>query len=899
LSLLNTYEDRFGSNEVIYLRVDGGSVVPQLTNISVFSGTNRIATFDGAPRLLALTNLPPGPYNLIAVARSSFEGKQGTSCPLSFVVFPAPRNDSFYRATHIDGTSYVTNATNVGASAEPTEPVASSLYYATPRRSVWWCWTAPVSGSFAVEVTSEEISPQVGVFTGSNLSQLERVAATGPGSNVVTAFNATAGTHYFISVDSAYSGDFLFRLRPATPPSNDDHTNRIALTGADFAINANNVDATREPAPFFDSADSPASVWWRWTAPIGGKYILSVSSATFSPVLDVRSVSNGFSLPDYPRPRVVVSASAGQEFDLRVAGSSGGMGPFTLSISNLSAPLNDRFSDALPLSGLPVMVNGTTLGATTEPYEPGSTVASVWYRWIAPSNCVVAVETEPRYFVVLGVYSGTSLSNLVALGDEFAPAVVFAATAGREYYFSVDDYYGDLSDFTLTVRTAQSPANDDFANAVVLTGSPVSVIGSNREATLEAGEPSYYDDSVWYRWVAPSYGPYTVSIEGGFAQLLVTPYTGSSLTNLVRATMTSRAPEQNFTGRIDAIAGFEYFLAVSSYAGAGGPFRLRMQPATPPPNDNFADRIELSGITLQITNALAHSSVESGESLSDSFAGGSVWWSWTAPESRKMVVWLSEMFNYNVQVFTGTSLTALANVAEYPSTWNQIIFDAQAGQRYAIQVSSRTQGASTLNMAPLAQPPNDHFTNAFVLTGISASATGVGLGATREAGEPAHPYRDEGTLWWNWTAPTSGRVAISFDSGLSQIPVVVYGGESVGSLTNVTDSNLSYGRTTFLARAGETYRIAVYAQAVRPFQIFLTAPAPPPSPQLESMRRLANGTFEFQFDAIMGQTNVIDASTDLINWVPVATNFLDCGLLNVLDPTAAGFPHRFYRLRKP
>jgi hypothetical protein len=102
---------------------------------------------------------------------------------------------------------------------------------------------------------------------------------------------------------------------------------------------------------------------------------------------------------------------------------------------------------------------------------------------------------------------------------------------------------------------------------------------------------------------------------------------------------------------------------------------------------------------------------------------------------------------------------------------------------------------------------------------------------------------------------------------------------------------------TLLARAGVTYRIAVYSRAVQPFNFFLTAPSAPPSPELASLRRLANGSFEFQFDAIMGQTNVVDASTDLINWVPVATNFLDCGVLNVLDPV--GFPHRFYRVRNP
>ena len=192
-----------------------------------------------------------------------------------------------------------------------------------------------------------------------------------------------------------------------------------------------------------------------------------------------------------------------------------------------------------------------------------------------------------------------------------------------------------------------------------------------------------------------------------------------------------------------------------------------------------------------------------------------------------------------------------------------------------------------------APPPNDHFTNSFTLTGHSAWVTGTGVGATLEPGEFFEPSYG-GSVWWHWTAPVNGRVTLA-----SQGTVSVYTGNSVASLTSVGDSSRPPGNRTFVARAGETYHIAVYSQSIEPFDLVLTAPAPPPSAELASMRRLANGSFEFQFDAIMGQTNVVVASTDLINWVPVATNFLDCGVLNVLDPAAAGFPHRFYRLRKP
>jgi hypothetical protein len=895
LSLLNVYGDRFGSNDVIYVRVDGGDLRNELTTISIRSGTNIFATLDGTPRLLALTNLPPGAYNLIATAVNA-AGVSGTSCPLSFTVLPAPRNDSFYRSMHIEGTAYVTNATNEGASSEPTEPSSSLRFSATPWRSVWWCWTAPVSGPFAVEITSDEISPQVGVYVGSNLSQLERIASASGAGNVVSVFKATAGTHYFISVESPYSGDFVFRLRPATPPANDDHTNRIALTGADFTISGSNIDATREPTLAIDAIDSPASVWWRWTAPATGRYQASVESQTFSPSLTIRDVTNpGGGVPGYDQSRISFSATVGEQFDFRVAAYGGAMGNFTLSVSNLTliAPPNDSFSAAILMTGFPATESGTTLGATTEPDEPGSTVASVWYRWTAPSNVIAAVEIAPVYGSELRVYSGTALSNLVLVAGDVATSIVaFPAEAGRDYYFSVDDYYGIPGNFTLTLRAARTPTNDSFANAVVLNGLPANVLGSNREASLESGEPSHFEESVWYRWVAPSNAHYVLSIENSYPSyrsFLVTPYTGTSVSNLIRATPATPAPEPNFTTRFFGSAGTEYYLAVSGYAGSGDSFRLSIRPALPPPNDNFADRIAISGLIVATSGSLIDASLESGEPLDDSYSDKTAWWSWTAPESRQVVVWPSNPSDYvRCKIFSGTTLTALSPVSD-------LILNAQAGQTYAIQVAGRGQATFTLNIAPVVQPPNDHFTNGFTLTGISPSTTGVGLGATLEPGEPAYSPSIQGSVWWNWTAPAAGRVSI-----FSQGSVAVYTGTAVSALTNVGESDFRPRNTeSFIARAGVTYHIAVYRTAVEPFQLVLTAPAPPPSPELASMRQLANGFFELQFDTIMGQTNVIDASTDLINWVPIATNFLDCGVLNVLDPAAAGFPHRFYRLRKP
>lgn len=112
-------------------------------------------------------------------------------------------------------------------------------------------------------------------------------------------------------------------------------------------------------------------------------------------------------------------------------------------------------------------------------------------------------------------------------------------------------------------------------------------------------------------------------------------------------------------------------------------------------------------------------------------------------------------------------------------------------------------------------PPNDHFTNAVVVTQTPFSASDFNNCATKQSGEPSHAG-SSGThsLWYNWT-PASNHVAIintrrsTFDTVLA-----VYTGAAVNSLTLVTNNDDISGtvfqsQVSFNAVAGTTYRIAV------------------------------------------------------------------------------------------
>src|SRR6185369_15112588 len=88
------------------------------------------------------------------------------------------------------------------------------------------------------------------------------------------------------------------------------------------------------------------------------------------------------------------------------------------------------------------------------------------------------------------------------------------------------------------------PANDNFANAQVISGCSGSVNGSTFGATKEAGEPNHDpgdstaltpNHSIWYQWQAPSSGSTTITTAGSDFDTILAIYTGSTVTNLTFA----------------------------------------------------------------------------------------------------------------------------------------------------------------------------------------------------------------------------------------------------------------------------------------------------------------------------------------------------------------------------
>lgn len=111
-------------------------------------------------------------------------------------------------------------------------------------------------------------------------------------------------------------------------------------------------------------------------------------------------------------------------------------------------------------------------------------------------------------------------------------------------------------------------------------------------------------------------------------------------------------------------------------------------------------------------------------------------------------------------------------------------------------------------------PPNDSFANAQLISGGSGSVSGDNINATEETGEPNHGGSGSGSVWYRWTAPTTGSVV--FDTAGSEFDTLLgaYTGPNVILLAPQAQNNddpdiAPNSRISFQAVADTEYHIAV------------------------------------------------------------------------------------------
>ena len=207
-------------------------------------------------------------------------------------------------------------------------------------------------------------------------------------------------------------------------------------------------------------------------------------------------------------------------------------------------------------------------------------------------------------------------------------------------------------------------------------------------------------------------------------------------------------------------------------------------------------------------------------------AAATIWYSWTAPADVEVTSWSSlTLFDssrlpaHALAFYTGTSLATLVEVVSAAGTDPGVTFEATAGTEYKIALNVRHRHAAEGNthLYLYASPLNDNLHHATTVGGRSGSRSGYIATATLEESEAQHSLFESygGSVWFDWTAPTTGFTRFGVECCAGNQPVVaVYTGPRVSDLHPVSSSfSCSVGAfntcTTFHHTQGTTYHIAV------------------------------------------------------------------------------------------
>ena len=400
------------------------------------------------------------------------------------------------------------------------------------------------------------------------------------------------------------------------------------------------------------------------------------------------------------------------------------------------------------------------------------------------------------------------------------PLVAVAAPALG--YFPQQPLNDTFAGRTVFASPFPGPLATDFA-----------VWGNLSNATVEAGEP-FIDgvssgQTVWGTWTPPNNGVVSVTIEAETFSPLLSVYAGSApITgqnqlgvfpgNLTIATSTftnlsliasnnylicyEHAPcgchwrERNqITFHVERGQQYQFCVDSAIITDAsipvdhsrpylqfapifttnvlqGGNFILNLHFDPAPPNDNFTNRIKLTGTRIATNISNVGATIEAGEpdSYLRPIGGSSVWYSWTASASGRVTISINEIPPYSppnygsggyiispvgpptcgreidqnppptfypvFSVFTGTEIGSLTNaralLKQLDAFPNAVEFDVVKGHTSQISFDGNqgTTGVIPFFLALTTPPPNDDLKNAIVLHGVSVKATGYNAGAT-------------------------------------------------------------------------------------------------------------------------------------------------------------------------
>ena len=700
---------------------------------------------------------------------------------------PQPSNDAATNAAEISGLGGNTTGSNAGATVSAAETAGDDL---PVNATVWWKLDVTATGLYTINTL------------GSGIDTVLRAYRPGDGGRVSEANLAWVKTADDISVDPrseltifANRGESLWlsvgskdanvgqvalnwqhTAADASQLQGDNFADAVVLDGFTAGVVRRNHGATTEfGEPLHAGTSNAASLWYRFTAPEAGNYLID---------------------------------TAGSSIDLALAVYVGN----TLEgLTELASSDGSRDSTGV--------LNSVSYSAVRVNLQAGEPV------YIAQAGI-----REAEGDVVLNV-------QRFSLNDSFDNFVSIAGNGG-EYSADVSLAQLEVGepDYAEILARDQRPEvlRADFEDLLV-AGSETSeeeltaTLAEIYDSTLAELRTRPVQHSLWYRYSAPASGDLVLNTAGSEPDTVLVLFAGDTLENLqVLAWSDDANNDISSRLRYSVEAGQSYVIALATRSA--GVARLSAALITPD-NQTVANDTPETAIALETRrgSVSADNTYAAGNPdislVSDFQSGKRVWWRYDALDNGVLVADTQGSASDTVlEVYAGApgavSLLTL-NDNYHPSlNSSRVRVELEAGRSYwfAVDTVGGDTGELVLNTrfeTALAGPDNDRFEQARVVDSDVYAITTSNVFGQYQVGEPAiEQAQRPNVVWYQWTPGSSGLATISTQGSVIDTLLAVFEGVQIDALSTMgSNDDVGQEDATSLVEvrvvAGNSYYIAV------------------------------------------------------------------------------------------
>ncbi len=173
---------------------------------SSLGGLNLVASNDdiGAGNLQSRVTFNATANTVYDIAVDGYNGASGN---LVLTLDQTIQNDNFANPQYIGGVNGIAYGANVGATKEAGEPNTAGN---PGGASIWYYWTAPITGTATFTTEGSSFNTLLGIYTGNSVTTLTNIASNddvNPPTDLTSSvtFNATGLQGYHIAIDG-YNG---------------------------------------------------------------------------------------------------------------------------------------------------------------------------------------------------------------------------------------------------------------------------------------------------------------------------------------------------------------------------------------------------------------------------------------------------------------------------------------------------------------------------------------------------------------------------------------------------------------------------------------------------------------------------------------------------------------------